>query len=148
MGIVLLFSACGKEKSKDNQMKHYEIELDEYNFKEFLDYNKTTTNRYIAGAFLSVDFYEIKGVLSYAYYKNVVITFYVEYFDSSYTDYQTETQGKTYSGNFSLQLNAAGNVSFYDDDAKILKALNCSYDWMMERKIEIISVSGTVIFDI
>lgn len=149
-----IFTACPSNEPSDetqdkgtnnetpnNSVKHYEIQLTKNNFEEYLDY-KVTTN---ATSIPRSDFYEIKGVLSYAYYKDVSITFHVEYSRSNGMNGEN-----VYQGNYIVKLNAAGCKSFYTNDEAILKAINLTrYDNMItKRTLTITAVSGTVIFDI
>lgn len=145
-----IFTACPSNEQEDetpnsdasnNNLKHYEIQLNKSNFEEYLDY-KVTTN---ATSIPRSDFYEIKGVLSYAYYKDVSITFHVEYSRSNGMNGEN-----VYQGNYTVKLNAAGCKSFYTNDDAILKAINLTmYDNMItKRTLTITAVSGTVIFDI
>ena len=149
---VCVFSACTPKdeqngESQDNTtnggIKHYEIQLTKENFEEFLDYN-VTIQQMATGTTPKKDFYEIKGVLTYAYYKDVTITFYVEYSNS-------DGLGGTiyYRGNYVVKLNAAGNYSFYTNDEAVLTAINCNqYNNLTTKSLTITAVSGTVIFDI
>lgn len=125
----------------DNKMKHYEVSLNKSNFEEYLDY-KLTVN---ATSKPRSDFYDIKGVLPYAYYKNVAITFHVEYSKSDGMNGEN-----VYKGNYTVKLNAAGCKSFYTNDEAILKAINLTtYDNMItKRTLTITDVSGTIIFNI
>lgn len=127
----------------DNGMKHYEISLNKANFEEYIEYKVTIQTNATANS-SKKDFYEFRGVLSYAYYKDVAITYYAEYSNS-------DGLGGTIvnKGNFTIKLNAGGNYSFYTNDETILKAINCNkYTNLTEKILTIISVSGTVIFDI
>ena len=155
MSVVIIFSACSKTpegnsgttnndtslETPNNGVQHYEIELTKNNFDEFLLYTVTTPQYQTATS--KGSFYEIKGVLSYAYYKDVTVLFYVEYKTS---DGISET---VYKGNFTVKLNAAGNYSFYTADPIVLNALNLSgYNRLAKDCLTITAVSGTVIFDI
>lgn len=142
---LCVFSACASpdeqtnetqsqetnDETPNNGIKHYEIQLNKDNFEEFLEYKVTTKS--LAPRY---DLYEINGVLSYAYYKDVLITFYVVY-RSPYTC----------NGHFTIKLNAAGNYSFYSDDEALIKVINQSPD-ARYLNLTITEVSGTVIFDI
>ena len=128
-------------ETPNNGVQHYEIELTKNNFDEFLLYTVTTPQYQTTTS--KGSFYEIKGVLSYAYYKNVTLSFYVEYKTS---DGISET---VYKGNFTIKLNAAGNYSFYTADEIVLNALNLSgYNRLAKDSLTITAVSGVVIFDI
>ena len=142
-----IFTACPSNEQEDetpnsdasnSNLKHYEIQLNINNFGDFLEYK--VTEEPFMGQFTPVkDFYEVKGVLSYAYYKDVYVTFFVKYTFNS----------NTYTGDYTVKLNAAGNYSFYSNDEAVLKAIKCdSYAQRMEKSVTIKSVSGMVIFDI
>lgn len=129
--------------TNNNGMKHYEISLNKNNFEEYIEY-KVTIPTYATANSPKKDTYEFKGALSYAYYKDVTITYYAEY--SNYDGLGGEIVSK---GNFTIKLNAAGNYIFYTNDEKILKAINCStYTNLTNKSLTITAVSGTVIFDI
>lgn len=152
---LCVFSACASpdeqtnetqsqetnDETPNNGIRHYEIQLNKDNFEEFLEYKV----EFYATITPRCDFYEITGVLTYAYYKDVVITFNAEYLRSNGLGGQI-----AYKGNYALKLNAAGHNSFYTNDNELLKAINCNkYDNMMiSYNLTIIEVSGTVIFDI
>lgn len=127
----------------NNGMKHYEISLNKDNFEEYIEY-KVTIPTYAPANSPKKDTYEFKGALSYAYYKDVTITYYAEYSNSD------GLGGKIVNkGSFTVKLNAAGNYIFYTNDEKILKAINCSiYTNLTNKNLTITAVSGTVIFDI
>ena len=142
-----IFTACPSNEPSDetpnkdasnSNLKHYEIQLSTSNFEDFLEYT-VTEDPYIGQLTPVKDLYEVKGVLSYAYYKDVYVTFFVKY----------TVNGKTYKGDYKVKLNAAGNYSFYSNDEAVLKAIKCdSYAQRMEKSVTIKSVSGMVIFDI
>lgn len=136
---MCIFTACpSDDETQNGGLKHYEIQLNISNFEEFLEYT-VTEDPYIGQLTAVKDLYEIKGVLSYAYYKDVYVTFFVKYSFNS----------KTYTGNYTVKLNAAGNYSFYSNDEKVLQAIECdNYAQRMEKSVTVTSVSGTVIFDV
>jgi len=116
--------------------KHYEIDLNLDNYQTYLTYTSETT--VISGAYHNNYTHNIDGVLSFAYYENVVISFDVTYTNSS----------KTYHGVYDVLLNAAGDAVFYADTPTLLEKLNCRYDRMMNKTFTIKSISGKVIFNI
>ena len=130
-------------ETPNNGVQHYEIELTKNNFEEFFEFYDTTVI-VNPSTYLEANFYEIKGVLTYAYYKNVSISFYAEYSNSDGLGGTT-----IYSGSFTIKLNAAGNYSFYSNDEMVLKAIKCDrYTRQTKRSVTITAVSGVVIFDI
>ena len=136
--VACVFTACS-----NNNVQRHEIQLSNDNFKEFLDYD-VTIQKVVSGSSVRKDLYEIKGVLIFAYYKDVSITFYAEYSN-------TDSMGTNtfYKGYYTVKLNAAGNYSFYTNDEALLKAINCNhYTNSTEISLTIKSVSGSVIFNI
>lgn len=150
---ICVFCACpdSNNPSNENQnnntnndgLKHYEVLLNKTNFEEYIEY-KVTIPTYATANSPKKDFYEFKGVLSYAYYKDVTVTYYAEYSNSDGLGGEIVNKGY-----FTIKLNAGGNYSFYTNDDKILKAINCTtYTNLTEKSLTITAVSGTVIFDI
>ena len=143
---VSIFSACsktpeGNSGTADNGVKRYEIELTKDNFDEFLEYKITVPGLETVGAEKGT-FCEIKGVLNYAYYKDVKITFNLEYANSSVST-------DIYKGVFVAKLNAAGNYSFYTNDSAVKSCINSGTATSLRNKtVTITAVSGIVIFDI
>lgn len=151
MGVVI-FSACSKTpegnggttdkdttiETPDNGVKHYEIELTKDNFKEFLEYKISTV--YTSTVYYTKDtLCEIKGVLNFAYYKDVTVSFSV-----GYTNSLNPSKETVYTGSFTVKLNAAGNYSFYTkEEAAAMQNLAVDYE-----SVTLIGVSGVVIFDI
>ena len=129
--------------ANDSGMKHYEISLNKDNFEDYVEC-KVTSFPYSSSAYPKRDFYEYKGALTYAYYKDVKVTFYVEYSNDD------GLGGKVfYQGNYTIKLNSSGNNSFYTNDEAILKAINCNrYTTTTTKSFTITAVTGTVIFDI
>lgn len=153
--MLLVFAACDDEKSGEsieetdstnqsdttNQAQHYEIELSKDNYKKYINYSITETTPNALNQ--KGNFYEFKGVLSYAYYKDVVVTLNAQYEEPSWEG------GETYNFNFSIELDAAGNFSFYSNNEVALNKLNWTYYRPgTTSEIVIIEVSGKVIFDI
>lgn len=97
--------------------KHYEIELNMENFETY--FTCTVENALVGGKIYTNGKHTISGVLSYAYYENVVVTFV-----------EKDIKNKQYR----VPLNAAGDAVF----------LSYLYDgtYSIER------VSGKVIFNI
>lgn len=147
--MVFGLGACGDGKSdtpvddsdSTNQSHHYEKELTLANFDEFISF---TSNYSQLTNF--EDYHELKGVLTYAYYENVVVTFHVVYVQNGYNYADT-----TYSGNFVVKLDASGSSSFYGNDTKLLQAIKySSYEKYKtkSREVTLVGVSGKVIFSL
>lgn len=151
--MTLYFAACGNEQldtsTEDadltnqlpNQPTHYEIDLTLSNFDKFINF----TSNYTPYTNFE-DHHELKGVLTYAYYENVTVTFYVEYIENGYN-----YDDIVYSGNFVINLDASGSNSFYANDAHLLRAINyTSYAKYKSksRKVMLVGVSGRVIFSL
>ena len=152
---LLVFGSCNDEKSNTSteesnstnqsdltdQPQHYEIELNKDNYEKYIkdSITETTPNSLNKNG----NFYEFKGVLTYAYYQEVIVTLDAQYIAPSWEG------GETYNFNFSIELDAAGNFSFYTNNQIALDKLNWSYYRPGTRsEIEVIAVSGKVIFDI
>lgn len=125
-----------KETTEYNGPKHYEFYLNSFNCKSYL----TFSSQSYAG---NHDYLQIvSGVLTFAYYENVVVTFDVTYESTGYG-------GKTYKGEYSVLLNAAGDAEFYVDNPDLLSAINCSnFSTTMKRTFSIKQVSGKVMFSV
>ena len=109
--------------SLDNFSHFFDVELDKPLYK-------TQTNPKGVGT------YSITGVLNYAYYDNVIVTLNITY----------KANNKTYNGEYTVKLNAAGKFSFKTDDIAILTAINYKvYDYSTQEQITVKSVSGAVI---
>lgn len=145
---VSIFCACSHSPEDNNAMpnndiKHYEVELTKDNFDEFLDLNVTTV-LVNPSTYEKDNFCEIKGVLNYAYYKNVTVSFHVEYTRSAGI-----VDDNIYTGDFSVKLNAAGNYTFYTKDDAVLNTVNNgTITTLTNKSITVTAVSGVVIFDI
>lgn len=122
--------------------KHYEIVLDETNYHSYLTYS--TTNKTVgagtahAKTYLNY-FHAISGVLRFAYYENVVVVFDVIY----------QREDATYTGEYSVVLNAAGDAEFCSQDNDILETIGCPTEkFTLYTKVTftIKGVSGKVIF--
>ena len=108
-----------------------EIELSINNFTEFFTYEKgLKKNSATAGQYWYA--YTIHGVLDFAYYKDVVITFDVTY-------QVTSTQNKV-KRTYIVHTNAAGDVSFFEKDAA--KSLGISEYYKISFNVK--SVSGMI----
>ena len=94
----------------------------------------------------------VSGVLLYAYYENVVVTYNVIYQPKSYYP-----GADSYQGDFSIVLNAAGNATFSIESSDVLAVLKPvngnSYEDLTDlglagydKTITLKSVSGKVIF--
>ena len=120
----------------DNAPKHYEIDLNMDNFETYLNYS---SEHKVFGNNVTVSDYRhtIAGVLTFAYYENVVVRFSVTY----------QFANKTYQGEYLVKLNAAGCAEFCADDDALLAAISCSsFAAGASKSFSIISVTGKVIF--
>jgi hypothetical protein len=90
----------------------------------------------------AADTYTIKGVLTFAYYENVIVTLDVTYtYPSGIADNNIVKKGT-----YTLSLNAAGSATFRTDDPALLQAINCTnYSNTTQEQITVKSVTGTVI---
>ena len=119
--------------TENNGPKHYEIELTKSNYQSYLDLKWNKTNSTHAGS--------LSGVLSFAYYDNVVVTF-----DVTCQGYSWEA---VHQGEYSILLNAAGNADIYYNDPALLRALKVSSSIQnMSPKFTLKSISGKVIFSL
>lgn len=136
VSLFFCIAACNqKEMGGENDKNEIElninnfIELNINNFTDFFTYTKG--QKYDAGAYRIA--YTIEGVLDFAYYEDVVITFEVIYQNS-------ENEEKT---TYMTHTNAAGDVSFLETDAT--KSLGiAAYHKIIN--FEVKSVSGVVHF--
>ena len=144
VGLFLSIAACGqKQMSEENDKNETEtssddkinesqedtdkIELSIDNFTDFFTYTKGL--KYNGVAYYNA--YTVQGVLDFAYYKDVVITFEVTYQVS-------ENEVKT---TYMTHTNAAGDVSFWEADAARSLGIATYYKII---SFEVKSVSGTV----
>ncbi len=117
-----------EEKSTIN---HYEIDLNLENYWKYINWSQ--------------DFDEctFSGVLSFAYYENVIVT--VERTISS-PEYTTNT----YSEKYDIELNAAGNLLHIKEEKtfdEYRQLLNVSgYMGSVSDKITVVGIKGKVIF--
>ncbi|MBR7141697.1 MAG: hypothetical protein IKD03_06075 [Clostridia bacterium] len=117
----------------------FDLSLD--NFSHFFDFSYT---RGVYGTYNPsvADTYTIKGVLTFAYYENVIVTLDVTYTYPSGIG-NTDIVKK---GTYTLSLNAAGSATFRTDDPALLQAINCTnYSNTTQEQITVKSVTGTVI---
>ena len=124
------------EEEDDNGMKHYEIDLSMQNFDDFLEYEYTYSYLGVSPQYPNSKghSYLVTGVLSFAYYQNVIVTFRMTKNDTNqYRD-------------FNVKLNAAGNGGFYQAD-QIYKETTTQLGGGYGFTVSIQNVSGTVIFD-
>lgn len=138
--VLVSFVACVDEPETSNtdncKQNHYEIDLTLDNFSEYIKYT-ATYNKFTNYE----DYHELTGVLAFAYYKDVVCTFFVEY-----TNHDTNT---VYNGTYKVKLDASGCYSFYSNDAKLLEAIHyTSYQKYQTspRNVTLTNVTGKVIF--
>lgn len=147
--MLFAFAACAEEQSNtstdgsnsENQLHHYEIELNMDNYEKYIKYSITETTANALNQ--KGNFYDFKGVLSYAYYDSVIITLKAQYTEPSWEG------GESYNFDFSIELDAAGNFSFYTNNQVALDKLNWTYYRPgTTSEIVVTAVSGKVIFDI
>lgn len=132
--VTIFFVGCD-DSSKNNNVKdsnenYYNIDLTMDNYWKFLDWDKRNN--------------QFTGVLSYAYYDNVVITLQRKII-SEYTT-------NTYSENYTIELNAAGCKTYsfteytFDQIKELLNHTGSLSSYSNE--ITIINISGKVQFSI
>ena len=132
--ITIFFVGCDDSSAnnniKDSNENYYNIDLIMDNHWKFLDWDKRNN--------------QFTGVLSYAYYDNVVITLQRKII-SEYTT-------NTYSENYTIELNATGckTYSFTEYTFDQIKELLNHTDYLSSysNEITIINVSGKVQFSI
>ena len=132
--VTILFVGCDDSSTnnnvKDSNENYYNIDLTMDNYWKFLDWDKRNN--------------QFTGVLSYAYYDNVVITLQRKII-SEYTT-------NTYSENYTIELNAAGckTYSFTEYTFDQIKELlnHTGYLGSYSNEITIINISGKVQFSI
>ena len=132
--VTIFFVGCDDSSAnnniKDSNENYYNIDLIMDNHWKFLDWDKRNN--------------QFTGVLSYAYYDNVVITLQRKII-SEYTT-------NTYSENYTIELNTAGckTYSFTEYTFDQIKELlnHTGYLGSYGNEITIISISGKVQFSI
>lgn len=132
--VTIFFVGCDDSSAnnnvKDSNENYYNIDLTMDNHWKFLDWDKRNN--------------QFTGVLSYAYYDNVVITLQRKII-SEYTT-------NTYSENYTIELNTAGckTYSFTEYTFDQIKELlnHAGYLGSYGNEITIISISGKVQFSI
>lgn len=132
--VTIFFVGCddisANNNVKDSNKNYYNIDLTMDNHWKFLDWDKRNN--------------QFTGVLSYAYYDNVVITLQRKII-SEYTT-------NTYSENYTIELNTAGckTYSFTEYTFDQIKELlnHTGYLGSYGNEITIISISGKVQFSI
>lgn len=132
--VTIFFVGCDDSSAnnnvKDSNENYYNIDLTMDNHWKFLDWDKRNN--------------QFTGVLSYAYYDNVVITLQRKII-SEYTT-------NTYSENYTIELNTAGckTYSFTEYTFDQIKELlnHTGYLGSYGKEITIISISGKVQFSI
>lgn len=132
--VTIFFVGCDDSSAnnnvKDSNENYYNVDLTMDNHWKFLDWDKRNN--------------QFTGVLSYAYYDNVVITLQRKII-SEYTT-------NTYSENYTIELNAAGckTYSFTEYTFDQIKELlnHTGYLGSYGNEITIISISGKVQFSI
>ena len=121
----LTVSGKDSDKTNESQEDTDKIELSINNFTDFFTYTKALKNK---GASYDTA-YTIQGVLDFAYYKDVSITFEVTYGSGN--------EVKTYM----THTNAAGDVSFWEAEVAESLGIAAYYEII---NFEVKSVSGTV----
>lgn len=132
--VTIFFVGCDDSSTnnnvKDSNENYYNVDLTMDNYWKFLDWDKRNN--------------QFTGVLSYAYYDNVVITLQRKII-SEYTT-------NTYSENYTIELNAAGckTYSFTEYTFDQIKELlnHTGYLGSYSNEITIINISGKVQFSI
>lgn len=132
--VTIFFVGCDDSSTnnnvKDSNENYFNIDLTMDNYWKFLDWDKRNN--------------QFTGVLSYAYYDNVVITLQRKII-SEYTT-------NTYSENYTIELNAAGckTYSFTEYTFDQIKELlnHTGYLSSYSNEITIINISGKVQFSI
>ena len=115
-------------KLNESQEDIGKIELSINNFTDFFTYTKGSK---LSNGVSYDNTYTIQGVLDFAYYKDVVITFEVTY----------QASGNEVKTTYMTHANAAGDVSFWEADAAKSLGIAASYKII---NFEVKSVSGTV----
>ena len=120
-----------------NTRKRYEFDLTLENFNYFFNYLINSLNTQVVQ-------YDIVGVLSFAYYENVEITFDVNF------KYDMYGANKYYTGKYIVNLNAAGCYSFKSHDSELLTLISCpeSHAGVATKRIDVESITGKIIFSI
>lgn len=129
-----------EETSKtNNSQKYKEFDLSVDNFNYFFDF----TSSFDIPA--NEEYYKVIGVLNYAYYDNVVVTFDVVYTIGSNNRYGEVEE--TYVGEYSVALNAAGYASFYNNDSDLLDAIGLKFNTSEDpkRQFTVKAVTGKII---
>lgn len=146
---TLLLVGCQPAEEPDNDIQPVRtvVELNENNYWKYFEISSDVNNVHAGGD--GTFSYEIRGVLDYALYEDVVFTFDVIY----YTEGQTDDQYQSYT--MRIGCNAAGDAVFetVDDgitlvtvgkylgiDGELVSFEN--YNW----KIHFKSVTGKVIY--
>lgn len=132
--VTIFFVGCDDSSTnnnvKDSNENYYNVDLTMDNYWKFLDWDKRNN--------------QFTGVLSYAYYDNVVITLQRKII-SEYTT-------NTYSENYTIELNVAGckTYSFTEYTFDQIKELlnHTGYLGSYSNEITIINISGKVQFSI
>ena len=126
-------SATEKETSQSDTSKDYrQFDLTMDNFAHFF-YFKEYPASPLNGS-TDPGGYEVIGVLNYAYYDNVVVTFDVDY------------EYHRYTGEYSITLNAAGYVYFPANDKNLLTAIGCTnFKRLGDKKVTLTNITGTII---
>ena len=121
---------------QENGTKHYEFELGMVNFDRFFTYSiENSINQ--SGQIVKNSLHKISGVLSYAYYENVVVTFEVKC---------TDKYGYTFHTNeLKVPLNASGGIDLLSYGDIVNNGINCEEH--TSRVLTIKAISGKVIFN-
>ncbi len=131
---MIVFTGCKDNNSpnntSENNERYYNVNLSLENYWKYLDWDKRNN--------------QFNGVLTFAYYENVIVTIQRKIV-SEYTE-------NTYSENYSVELNAAGSkiYTFTEYTFEQIKELlnHTGYLSSYNDEVTIIDVSGTVQFSI
>lgn len=132
--VTIFFVGCDNNFANNNQEdsneNYYNIDLTMDNHWKFLDWDKQNN--------------QFTGVLSYAYYDNIIITLQRKIV-SEYTE-------NTYTENYTIELNTAGckNYAFKEYTFDQIKELlnHTGYLSSYSNEVTIINITGTVRFSI
>ena len=130
-----------------DKTKRYDIDLTVNNYWKYLDITGDFEASYYSYKSLS---YSVSGVLSYAYYEDVMITF--DYCGGYYNSYTNTKNDKEYHANIYANLNAAGNdsgsIAYNYVPTNITPEFKDDSFYSYDRKLSIKSITGTIHFAI
>ena len=155
---LFMLTACSSKKTtttivttdehgaiEDDKNKRYEFDLTMDNYWKFFD---NIQEEYMVGA-NSYDpiIYTNKGILSYAYYEDVIITFELSYtMHNPYAENEEDKLKHKVIGNVYLPLKADGYGIFtYGYNYPVEGETSTSLYWA-DRYLKVVGISGKVIF--